>query len=352
MILASFVNEAFLQDQASALLWAFTVGSMILLLVGADRAVSAAVKLAKAMGISTVIIGATVVSLGTTLPEACVSVMAAWGGGEKGAETALGNAVGSIIFDTAVVFGLCACLVRLPLDRFVLKRHGWLQLGAGAMLTAVIVLSALVRGDMDAAIIPRWVGVGFLVLLGAYMYVSFRWAKQHPEMIPDEATQEAKRADTSAVVALLGLLAVGLVMIIFGSEVLIGSVHELCIRYEVPNYIVAATVVAFGTSLPELATGVMAIVRGHPGLLVGNVVGADILNVLFVVGASSAATPLKVPGNFFYLHLPAMMLALVLLRVYVFTSRDRFSRWQGIPLLLLYVGFVIVSVAVGRAVGN
>jgi cation:H+ antiporter len=349
MILANFVNEVFLQDQASALLWAFTVGSMVLLLVGADRAVSAAVKLAKALGISTVIIGATVVSLGTTSPEACVSVMAAWQG-KPG--LALGNAVGSIICDTAMIFGLCACLVRLPLDRFVLKRHGWLQLGAGTLLTMVIALSALARGSMEAAIVPRWVGMGFLVLLTGYMVVSFRWAKQHPEMIPTEATRKAKRTDVAAVVGLLGVLVVGLAMVVFGSDVLIGSVKELCIRYQVPDHILAATLVAFGTSLPELVTALMAIIRGHPELLVGNIVGADILNVLFVVGASATATPLKVPVDFFYLHLPAMMLALVLLRVYIFTSRDRFHRWQGVPLLLLYVGFVTVLLTVGRTVGN
>ena len=97
---------------------------------------------------------------------------------------------------------------------------------------------------------------------------------------------------------------------------------------------------------------IAAIVKGHPGLLVGNIVGADILNILFVIGASAVAAPLRVPELFFYLHLPVMMLALLLLRTYIVISRDRFSRWQGVPLLVVYVGYIIVLATVARgAVG-
>ncbi len=410
-ILQSGVFGADTQHLATWSLWLITAGSAVLLLVGADRAVGAAVKLAKAVHIPTVVIGATVVSLGTTMPEACVSVMAAFKG-EPG--LALANGVGSIICDTALIFGLCCLLTRLPLDRFVLRRHGVLQLAAGTLLTVVVFVSAWLAGFGDWAflalavlvlllfgymcllawvrlpgrawlrwalvapvafviglallqmavsamlalaylgstrwsvlslsgpsvVIPRWIGLVFLALLVGYMYVSFRWARQHPEMIPAEARQSANRVSAGTVALMLGLLGLGLALVLTGSDMLIGAVLELGFRYKVPRDVLGVTVVAFGTSLPELATALAAIKRGHPELLVGNIIGADILNVLFVVGAAATASPLSVPPLFFTLHLPVMMVALLLLRFYIFTSGKSFKRWQGIPLLALYVLYV------------
>ncbi|MCD4824112.1 MAG: sodium:calcium antiporter, partial [Phycisphaerae bacterium] len=159
------------------ILWLIGAGAIVLLVVGADRAVEAAAKLAAAAGMSKVIIGATVVSLGTTTPEACVSVMAAIRGD---AGLALGNGMGSIICDTGLIFGLCCCLKRLPLDKFVLKRQGWVQFGAGLMLAGVILAAWLIAGrNFDQAYIPQWVGLVFLGLLVGYMCLSVHWSRQH-----------------------------------------------------------------------------------------------------------------------------------------------------------------------------
>ena len=138
------------------------------------------------------------------------------------------------------------------------------------------------------------------------------------------------------------VLAMGLVMVIGGAQVMVGSVGELCGRYGVPPDVLAVTLVAFGTSLPELATAIASIVKGHPELLVGNIIGADILNVLFVIGASATAVPLEVPAAFFYLHLPVMMVALVLFRLFVFGRGGRFRRWEGIPLLAVFGGYYAI----------
>jgi len=117
-------------------------------------------------------------------------------------------------------------------------------------------------------------------------------------------------------------------------------VTVLAERYRLPADFLGATVVAFGTSLPELVTAIAAIAKGHKGLLVGNIIGADILNVLFVVGLSSCAAELKVPPTFYYLHFPVMLSVLVLLRVFIQTGGATFRRWQGLPLLAIYVGYV------------
>ena len=338
MIVAGIIPEAAFVDVP--LLWLCLIGvaGIVLLVVGADRAVHSAAKLAAVLGMSKVLIGATVVSLGTTSPEAAVSVNAALGGDGN---LALGNGVGSIITDTALIFGLSCCLVRLPKNKFVLNRHGWLQLGAGALLFAIVLGLWARAGSIHAIEIPRSVGVVLLALLVGYLAVSVHWARQRPEIVPAEAAA-MMRANHKAgrLLGNLAVLAVGLAMVVGGSELLVGSARTICERYKVPQAVISATVVAFGTSLPELATAIAAIVKKHPDLLVGNVIGADILNVLFVVGASAAAVPLKVDPLFIYFILPVMMLVLVMLRIYIFADNDKFRRWHGVPLLAIYVIFV------------
>ena len=346
-MLAEFIPESFFAAQQSLLLWLIAGGAIAMLVFGADRAVGAAVKLAAALGMSKVIIGATVVSLGTTTPEACTSVMAAISGKPA---MALGNGVGSIICDTALIFGLCCCITRLPRDRFVLNRHGWIQLGTGAMLTAIVLVLWAVSGDIARVEIPRLIGVCLLLLLGGYMALSVHWSRRHPEMIPDEAkTQVTGGHGPRRAVVNLVILAGGLILVAFGSRLLIGSVVEVCHRMNVPEEALAVTLVAFGTSLPELATAIAAIIKGHPDLLVGNIIGADILNVLFVIGASATAVPLSVKPTFFTIYLPVMMAALILLRVYICMRGNTFKRWQGIPLLGLYVLFCILTLRFGTA---
>ncbi|MDP6635899.1 MAG: calcium/sodium antiporter [Phycisphaerae bacterium] len=336
MVIADIIPSAVF-EQHSALLLAFVVVSIALLVFGADRAVVAAVRLARAIGMSTVIIGATVVSLGTTSPEAFVSVTAAIRG--KGG-LALGNGVGSIICDTALIFGLCCCLQRLPKDRFILRRHGWLQLGSGVLLAGVLFGLAWWNGGFTGVLIPRAVGVVFLVLLVGYMWISVRWAKQHPTELPEHERQAAEGATGGAVVVRSVVeLVVGLALVLVGSNLLIGSVEVLAIRCSVPRSVLAVTLVAFGTSLPELVTGVTSIVKGHPELLIGNVIGADILNVLFVVGASAASVPLHVPMEFYYLHIPVMLLALVLLRTFMWADGPVFRKAHGVWLLITFLGY-------------
>jgi len=213
----------------------------------------------------------------------------------------------------------------------------------------VAVGAAVVGGGLAGAGIPRPVGIVFLLLLAAYMVVSVRWARQHPEALAvaepiDETESQAERRHPAWAVGWnLFLCLAGLGLVAAASQVLIGSVSTICTRHGVPPDILAVIVVAFGTSLPELVTAIASIVKGHPEVLVGNVIGADVLNVLFVVGASaSAAGPLQVSPFFFYLHFPVMLLAVGLVRMYVWTSGSRFKRWHGLPLVGLFAGYYLV----------
>jgi cation:H+ antiporter len=354
-LLANIIPSTFFTGLAESewVLWLLAGGAVLLLVIGADKVVSSAAKVASALGMSKILIGATIVSLGTTSPEAAVSVNAAIGG--DGAMS-LGNGVGSIICDTALVFGLCCCLKPLPKDRFILRRHGWLQLGSGVLLAVIAVIAWVMAGDMSNAWIGREAGVLLLVLLAGYLYLSVRWARQHPELIPEEVLEaEFPQQATAYVKAgattlkLLGVLVVGLAMVIMGSEFLIGSMKVIAKNHGVPPAVIAVTLVAFGTSLPELVTALASVIKGHSELLVGNVIGADILNVLFVIGASATAVPLRVEPVFYTFLLPAMLVVLVLLRIFIFLPGDRFRRWQGIPLLGAYVVFLVITVWRGGA---
>lgn len=332
------------------LIGAFAVGALC---KGADWLVDGASGLAYRFGISKVIVGATIVSLGTTSPECAVSVMAAWSG-EPG--LALGNAIGSIIADSGLIFGLGCLIAVLPADRFVLSRQGWVQFGSGVLLAVLCYGTFVVAGD--AATLGRWAGVLLLALLAAYLWVSVRWSRTHRHGEPFQMNNEAatERKALRAIPLLLGYVVVGLVFVVLSSRVTILSVTELAEEHwHVPKVVISATLVALGTSLPELVIGLASVFKGHKEILVGNVIGADILNVLFVVGASAAAAQLpiveegvRVPRIALYVHLPTMLLVLVLFRLFIFRASacGEFRRWYGVPLLLLYVAYTVIQYAI------
>jgi cation:H+ antiporter len=312
---------------------------IVLLSKGADYMIEGVVVLAERTGMPKVVIGATIVSLGTTMPEAFVSVMAAFRG-DPG--LALGNGVGSIIANTGLIFGLSAIITRVPLNKFILKRNGWWQVGSATFL--VIMAAFLLFLPQGKRFIGRPMGIVLLILLTIYMYMNLIWSKNHPPGSDeyDEVTDEIDK-DSSQPLWLCWLMIIGgIIMVILGAKALIPAASELAHRLGVPQDVIAATMVAFGTSLPELMTAITAIRKGHPEITVGNVVGANVLNSLFVIGAAAVAKPLSVPPNFYLIHFPVMLLILWSFRMFVSTNRtNHFHRWQGFWLLGIYLAYVM-----------
>ena len=349
----TILPEAWFEQQPTLLLLLMGVVAIVAVVKGADWLVSAAAGLAERLGLPQVVIGATIVSLGTTSPEAAVSVMAAWAG-EAG--IALGNGVGSIIVDTGLILGVGMVLTRVEARAVVLNRQGWIQLGAGGLLCALCYGLFLWRGD--AAVLGRSVGLLLVALLVAYLLVSVHWSRRTPseEQGATAGAREPRTGPGRSVLALLGIGGLGLAVVVLSGDALVTSASELAMRWGVPSVVLAATLVAFGTSMPELVVGLTAIRRGHTGLLLGNIIGADILNVLFVVGASALAQPLPIVGPaaeapwqhlLLQLHLPVMLIVLVLLRLFMGPAikRGYFARWMGVPLLVIYVAYVAVQLA-------
>ncbi|MDJ0832098.1 MAG: calcium/sodium antiporter [Gammaproteobacteria bacterium] len=342
-MLSWFADETLLQnlvaEQSTWVLLIVIAVCIAMLSAGADWMIDGVVDLAERTGMPKIVIGATVVSLGTTLPEAFVSVMAAYMGNPG---LALGNGVGSIIADTGLIFGLTCILAAVPVNRFILNRTGWVQVGSATLLVVIAVV-ALLSSD-DPPYLERWVGFFFLVLLGFYLYITYRWAKQGDGVLPedDEDDQHELMSVGKSWLLIIG----GLTLVIIGARILVPSASEIAARFGVPDDVIAATMVAFGTSLPELMTAIAAIRKGHPEITVGNIVGADVLNVLFVIGAAAAAAPLQIPMNFYYFHFPAMLIILYSFRVFISMNREGvFYRWQGYWLLGVYVVYVVLQYA-------
>ncbi len=307
---------------------------------GADWLVDEAVVLSTQWGLGKAVIGATIVSIGTTTPEAAVSVLSAVQG-EPG--LALGNAVGSIICDTGLILGLVSLIAPLSFNRELASRLSNVQVSAGILLVlSCIPWSSPFKATTQGGTLHQYVGIAFVVLLGLYIWQSIRWAGSiTPETETDEET-EHKRSNT--IVTLLKLIG-AIAIVVVSAQILIPTVKTLAIRFNVPEEIIAATLVAFGTSLPELVTAITAVRRGHGELAVGNIIGADILNVLFVAGVSAAATPggLQASGKFFQFLFPAMVFILIVFRIGIFVSGSQLKRPFGVVLVATYILVTILS---------
>ena len=317
----------------SIILFGVIAVSLFVLSRGADLLVDQAVSLSVHWGVPKMVIGATIVSLGTTLPEASVSVMVAMNGNP---DMALGNAIGSIIADTSLIIGLAALMGHLVVDRKTILRQGKVQLGAGILL-AVVCLPIFSAGDSGQ--IYQWMGFVFLGLLAVYIYISIKWAKT--ANASPHGFEEENTALWMQIFKLLG----GVTLVIGSSQVLIPAVEIVATRMGIPQSVIAATLVAFGTSLPELVTAISAVKKGHGELAIGNIIGADILNVLFVVGSAAAVAKggLVVPTSFYQIQIPTMLISLGLFRYFSRGRKAFIAKREGVVLLVIYVAYLILN---------
>jgi cation:H+ antiporter len=242
-----------------------------------------------------------------------------------------------------LILGLAALIAPLPLNRKIVNRQGWLQLGAGILLVV-----ACLPPSEDGRHLPQFMGFVFLILLAGYMWVSIRWSRDGDA---HTATEEAEpdHDESANTLFVLVKLIFAIAVVVLSSVILIPTVQETAIRLRVPESIIAATLVAFGTSLPELVTAVTATMKGHGELAVGNVIGADILNVLFVAGASAAVTGggLIALPHFFRILFPFMLFILIVFRVGIFFSGDRLKRPFGGILIGAYVVYLAILIYTG-----
>ena len=305
-----------------------------MLIKGGDRFVDGSVAIAHRFNLPELLIGATVVSIGTTLPEVMVSCQAAMQGN---AGISYGNAIGSIICNVSLIAAITIAISPGPVNTKSLK------IPAGFFTVAAIIylVFALTTGRFE-----RWQGFLLLSIFVIYMIVSTLHMKNHPEEAePAEEDEEGDSKDTPLYKDLL-LLVVGAVVIAIGANLLVNNGTLIAKWLGVPDSVIGLTMIALGTSLPELITAITSLIKGHGALSVGNIIGANLFNLVLVSGAAIAISPFSLPSektimginSSFVVDLPVMVLVMALLCIPAFINK-KLSRWQGILLLCIYAAF-------------
>ncbi|MEM7696442.1 MAG: calcium/sodium antiporter [Pseudomonadota bacterium] len=297
------------------------VGGFIGLLIGGELLVRGASAIAVRLGISPLVVGVVIVGFGTSAPELVTCVRAALGGAPG---IAIGNIVGSNIANILLILG-AAALMR----PFFTSRDAVLRDGSIVIATAIAFAAAAWTGLID-----RWMGGLFVVFLVAYLVYTIRSDRRRPAEIDDVPAPNATPLYLSVLFLIMGL---GLV--VAGAEYLVQGAVEVARRFAVSEEVIGLTLVAVGTSLPELATSIMAAIRKHSEIALGNVLGSNVYNTVGIGGITALLAPIPVSDNMRTFDIPMMVLISVILIVVVATGR-RVSRWEGATLLALYVGYI------------
>lgn len=306
-----------------------TIVGFALLLWGADRFIEGAAATARHMGLHPLLIGMLIVGFGTSAPEMVVSAMAAMDGNSG---LALGNAYGSNIVNTGLVLGAAALVAPIAVHSRVVRKELPLLLAIGALSGVLLLDSALTRSEGVLLL------AGFFCLVGWSVLAALRG---RADTLAGEVEQEL-RAHAMVLRRALFWLAVGLALLIVSSRMLVWGAVEIAESLAVSDLIIGLTIVALGTSLPELATSVMAARKGEHDIAIGNVVGSNMFNLLAVVGIASVIHPMRVVAAEVLARDWTTMMAMtvaVLIMAYGFRGQGRINRVGGAVLSLAYVSY-------------
>jgi cation:H+ antiporter len=303
---------------------------LVLLVAGAEALVRGASKLAAAAGISPLVIGLTVVAYGTSAPEMAVSVQSALAGQ---ADIALGNVVGSNIFNVLFILGLSAMITPLVVSRQLIKLDVPIMIGVAFLL-------ALLALDGNVSRIE-----GALLFAGGVTYTVFiiRQSRKEKKPAQDEYEKEYGHAKSKGHwLVNLGLIIIGLGLLVLGSRWLVNGAIAIAQKLGVSELIIGLTIIAAGTSLPEVATSIIASIRGERDIAVGNVVGSNIFNILSVLGLTALAAPsgVNVSSAALRFDIP-VMLAVAVACLPIFFSGNLIARWEGALFWGYYIAYTL-----------
>ena len=300
---------------------------LVLIIVGAMILTDGSVSLAQRLRIPEFIIGLTVVAIGTSMPEFTVSIFSAIEG--KG-DMAIGNVVGSNIFNVFAILGICGIVAPITFSKTNIRR----DIPICILATAALLVVTLLHND-----ISRLEGILLLVGYVAMIYLTIRADRKSLAAEPSKPEEESNGSEMPMWRALTYIVA-GLAGLIYGGQLCVDSATEIARALGVSEATTAITMVAGGTSLPELASSLVSIFKGRPSLALGNVLGSNIANILLILGASSTLTPLTM-GNIkmFDIYVACGGVAILMLSA-LFIGRDKLTRFEGFLFLGMYVAYV------------
>lgn len=301
---------------------------LVILGIGGELLVRGAARLARQLGLSPLVVGLTIIAFGTSAPEIAVTMQSAYQGED---DLAIANVVGSCIMNILVVLGVAALARPLRVSRNVIRTD------APAMLffTALFMLFAV-----DNQTIDRWEGVLFVAALAVYVLFTYAESRRQPPAIEDEYEQDPRQSGKSRIANSVMVL-IGIVALVKGADLIVAGAVGVAEMIGVSTRIIGLTIVALGTSLPELATCVVAARRGQPDIAIGNIIGSNVFNILAVIGITSATFPLDVSRETLFFDAPVMLAAAVIVIPILRTGR-MISRREGVLLLGLYGAYLVL----------
>lgn len=308
----------------------FIILGVVLVLWGADRLTEGASSLARRMNVPEMVIGLTIVAAGTSAPELFVSVVSALKGTP---DLAVGNVVGSNIMNTLLIVGVTAMVAPMVISKNTVAKDIPFTVIA-SLLLMVLCLDTFSRFSISGNMISRIDGVLLLLAFAVFMYYTFRMTKgQQVEAV----------ADSTPVWKGALWVIVGLVCLVVGSNVFVDNASAFARGLNVSDSIIGLTIVAGGTSLPELATSVVAARKGQSAIAIGNVIGSNVFNILMILGLTGVISPMQI-GGITLIDLGMMLLSMLVVWLFCFT-RYTVARWEGALLTLGYVAYTAWLVA-------
>ena len=303
------------------------VVGVVLVLWGADRLTEGAVAVAERLRVPQIVIGLTIVALGTSMPELCVSVVSALKGTP---DLAVGNVVGSNIFNALLIVGVAALVAPMTILRSTVFKD------VPCALVASVVLLMMCQNDW---VITRLDGAILFVFFLVFMRLTIKGATS-AQPAPQEADEKEASAGKQPMKGwLAGLwMVVGLAALIGGSNLFVGGATEVARALNVSDAVIGLTIVAGGTSLPELATSVVAAKKGNSGIAIGNVLGSNVLNILFILGLTGMISPMHIEG-ITNVDLYMMLVSTIMIWFFSFTKYT-IERWEGAVLVLTFCGYM------------
>ncbi len=299
--------------------------SLVAVTLGADWLVTSASRLAEKIGLSPLVVGLTIVAFGTSAPELAVSVTAAWRGQ---AGLAIGNVMGSTVANVGLIVGIAAIARPIDVHPRVLKRESPLLIAVLALVMALSFNNALGRLD------------GLVLVTGFSLYLAFllRWGIEEGHAGAKTPALEREPLDRGSIAVNAIRILVGLVALLIGGQGLVDAATDIARMYKVPEEVIGATMLAVGTSLPELASTLAAAIRGLGDIAIGNVVGSNVFNLGFVLGMAALVGNLQLtPSTVIQQVVPALVFCVVLIPL----AYRRVDRWKGALLLLGYATFIV-----------
>lgn len=316
--------------------WLFLLLGLGLLVAGAEMLVRGGSRLAARLGVSSLLIGLTIVAYGTSAPELAVSAKAALSGQP---DIAIGNVVGSNIFNVLFILGVSALITPLVVSQQLVRVDVPIMIGVSVMLILMSLDGKL--GLIDGAIL--------LSCFFAYTFLVVKIAKKESKQVQQEYEKEfgseklSEKKSTSVLLGQIFLIVMGLVVLVIGARLFVESSISLARSFGISELVIALTIVAAGTSMPEVATSIMASIRGERDIAVGNVIGSNIFNIVAILGVSSllaGQAGLQVSKAVFDFDLP-IMLAVAVACLPIFFTGHKISRWEGAVFLLYYIFYVV-----------